>query len=125
MTSNTETIWVERQKALSRLAGARLTSVQFVMNYLILGFDQKGALTCLVWPEILVENTRVIFGTPGYRDTLCSLIETVVDNITMMRDETICIVFENGTEMRIPLRSYQGCGERAILTAPKHYLLVF
>jgi len=30
---------------LARIVGARLTSVDFVMDYLILGFDGKGALT--------------------------------------------------------------------------------
>jgi hypothetical protein len=38
----------QKEKALSRLAGARLTSVQFILNYLILGFDERGALTTLV-----------------------------------------------------------------------------
>jgi hypothetical protein len=44
---------------------------------------------------------------------------------TIGSDETINFGFENGTEIRIPLRSYQSSGERAILTGPKHYLLVF
>ena len=33
---------LQEQRAISRLVGARLTSVQFVLNYLILGFDEKG-----------------------------------------------------------------------------------
>ena len=40
------------KKLLLELRGARLTSVQFVLNYLILGFDEKGALTTLVWPKV-------------------------------------------------------------------------
>jgi hypothetical protein len=34
----------EGESVLLRIIGARLSSVQFVMNYLILGFDGKGAL---------------------------------------------------------------------------------
>jgi hypothetical protein len=115
----------EKEKALSKLIGARLTSVQFVMDYLILGFDERGALTTLVWPEIFNKNKKTTFGTTGYRDELCSLIEKTLQNATMGYDETISFDFESGIEMRIPLRSYQRSGERAILTGPKHYLLVF
>jgi hypothetical protein len=42
--------WLDRQKALLNIVGARLTSVQFILNYLILGFDERGAYTTLVWP---------------------------------------------------------------------------
>lgn len=124
MTPNDEADWAEREKALSKLVGARLTSIQFVMDYLILGFDERGALTTLVWPEIFNENKKTTFGTTGYRDKLCSLIEKPLQNATMESDETISLGFENGTEIRIPLRSYRHSGERAILTGPKHYLLV-
>ena len=117
--------WMEKEQAISRLVGARLTSVQFMLDYLILGFDEKGALTTLVWPEISVENKTMTFGTEGYRDELCSLIEKVAKNVTMESDDTVSIVFENGIEVRIPLGSYKGRGERAILTGPKHYLFVF
>ena len=117
--------WIEKGEDLSRLIGAPLTSVQFVLNYLILGFDPKGALTTLVWPELCHDNKKVTFGTDGYRDELCSLIDKVVTNATMDSDETIIIDFENGVEVRIPLQSYKAPGERAILTGPKRFLLVF
>jgi hypothetical protein len=116
--------WMEKEQAISRLVGARLTSVQFILDYLILGFDEKGALTTLVWPKISVENKTMTFGTEGYRDELCSLIEKVAKNVTMESDDTVSIVFEHGIEVRIPLGSYKGRGERAILTGPKHYLFV-
>ena len=125
MTRDAKSTSVEKEEALSRLVGGRLTSVQFVLNYLILGFDEKGALTTLVWPEIFDKKKRSTFGMEGYRDELCSLIEKVAKNATMEPDETINIDFENGITLRIPLRSYQDRGERAILTGPKHYLFVF
>jgi hypothetical protein len=125
MKNDTESAWIKKEEALARLIGARLTSVQFIMNYLILGFDEKGALTTLVWPEIHYDGKNFTFGTQGYRDELCSLIEKVAKNLTIEADETINIDFENGTELRIPLRSYKAPGERAILTGPRHYLFVF
>ncbi len=126
MQNDDEANWVEKkEEALSRLIDARLTSVQFILNYLILGFDERGALTTLVWPELYCGTKEITFGTQGYRDELCSLIEKVVRSVTMEPDETIRINFDHGMEMRIPLRTYKASGERAILTGPKHYLFVF
>jgi hypothetical protein len=125
MKNDTKSAWIKKEEAIARLIGARLTSVQFILNYLILGFDEKGALTTLVWPEIHYERRTMTFGTQGYRDELCSLIEKVVKNVTMEVDETISIDFEDGIELRIPLASYKVPGERAILTGPKHYLFAF
>jgi hypothetical protein len=115
----------EQEEAASRLIGARLTSVQFVLNYLILGFDGQGALTTLVWPEILDSGEVLCFGMNRYRDKLCSLIEKVVKTSRIEQNEIICFDFEDGTGLRIPLRSYEGRGERAILTGPRHYFFVF
>jgi hypothetical protein len=124
-SADTDSGWVEREKALLRIVGARLTSVQFVLNYLILGFDEKGALTTLVWPEVLKKDERTTFGMAEYRNKLCSAIERIVKSATIEHDETISIHYDDGTEMRIPLQSYQLSGERAIMTGPKHYLFVF
>ena len=58
MKNDTEANRIKKEEALARLIGARLTSVQFILNYLILGFDERGALTTLVWPEISYENKK-------------------------------------------------------------------
>jgi hypothetical protein len=63
--------WAERQDPLIKLIGSRLTSVQFVLDYLILGFDGEGALTTLVWPQLVAAERRLQFGDSGYRDMLC------------------------------------------------------
>jgi hypothetical protein len=123
--NNSSNRWVEREKAMLRLVGARLTSVDFVLDYLILGFDEKGALTTLVWPEILQGANVIRFGSSGYRDRLCSLIRSVVQSATIQTDDTIDIQFADDVKLRIPLKMCAGKGERAILTGPKHFLLVF
>jgi hypothetical protein len=115
----------EQEEALSKLIGGRLNSVQFVMDYLILGFDGRGALTCLVWPEILDTGKKIAFGMEGYRDKLCSLIEKAVKSAAMEQDETISIDFGNSVELRIRLNLHEGPGERAILAGPRQYLFVF
>jgi hypothetical protein len=109
---------------LARIVGARLSSVDFVLDYLILGFDEKGALTSLVWPEIISPAGRVLkFGMEGYRDSLCELITQVVSEAHIGDDETITISFGENY-LRIPLRQKQH-GEKAIFTAPKHFLHVW
>lgn len=117
--------WLDRQKALLRLIGSRLTSVQFVLEYLILGFDEKGALTTLVWPELVETSGLLRFGDSGYRDLLCSWIGRVITGAAIDKDDTISIQLGESDSLRIPLGSYQGYGERAILTGPKHFLLVY
>jgi len=114
----------QSEAMLSRVVGARLTSVNFVLNYLILGFDEKGALTTLVWPEISLAGETVKFGTQGYRDQLCGLITKVISEVRFSEDETITISFGD-CRLRIPLQQRQVPGERAIFTAPKHFLHVW
>lgn len=109
----------------SRIVGARLSSVDFVLDYLILGFDGKGALTSLVWPEIRIPDGSILkFGMQGYRDGLCELITQVISEVHFSEDETITISFRD-TNLRIPLQQARLPGERAIFTAPKHFLHVW
>jgi hypothetical protein len=111
---------------LSEISGARLSSVQFVLDYLILGFDEKGALTTLVWPEIIMSGRQTIkFGMPGYRDSLCDLITKLVENVEITSDETIFIGFGWDVRLAIPLRTYKRPGERAIFTTPTNRLFVW
>jgi hypothetical protein len=110
---------------LRRIEGARLTSVQFVLDYLILGFDDKGALTLLTWPEIHCGETVLRHGTQGYRDELCSLITHLVSAAADMGNETLMVHFDNGTRLELPTASVGPKGERAILTGPNHFLHVW
>jgi hypothetical protein len=112
------------ESVLSRIVGARLTSVDFVLDHLILGFDGKGALTALVWPEISIAGDVVKFGMQGYRDRLCELITEVISEVRFSEDETITISFGDNN-LRIPLQQRRAPGERAIFTAPTHFLHVW
>jgi hypothetical protein len=112
------------REAVARLVGARLTSINFVLDYLILGFDERGALTTLVWPEVVLRERVVKFGDDDYRNALCRLIEEVVRAADCSEDETITFSFGTA-ELRIPLKQRQSPGERAIFTAPKHFLHVW
>jgi hypothetical protein len=110
------------EKFLKSIEGARLTSVQFIMDYVILGFDEKGALTILVWPEIIFVEKVLKYKAVGYRDGLCELITEIVQEIGVnAEEETISILFKNGIRLLIRLNE-RNLGERIIFTAPKHIL---
>lgn len=99
--------------------------MQFVLDYLILGFDERGALTTLVWPEISHGGNAVKFGMSGYRDRLCGLITHLVTEVKFLEPEVIVILFDDDSRVQIPLRNRELPGERAIFTAPKHRLYVW
>jgi hypothetical protein len=113
------------EELLRTICGARLSSVQFVLDYLILGFDEKGALTTLVWPEVVNNDLILTFGEPGYRDRLCAFITQVVDDVRIGGDDAMTIRFRGGGLFTIKLQSYAGKGERAIFTAPKNVLFTW
>ena len=107
------------KKLLLEIRGARLSSVQFVLDFLILSFDEKGALTTLVWPEISNKGATATFGMSGYQESLCALITMVVEDVEITNDETVVIGFGGEVRMLIPLRTYKGSGDGAIFAAPK------
>jgi hypothetical protein len=111
---------------LKKIVGGRLTSVCFVMDYLTLGFDNKGSLTSLVWPDVVdSQGCTTSFGNESYKDDICDLITQIVTDVQMSKDEIISVTFENGCRLIIRLRDRKTRGERAIFTAPKHHLQVW
>ncbi len=125
LVTDFDSIQKERSGGLLALAGGRLTSVQFILDFLILGLEAKGAFTTLVWPVLYSDGKELNINMPGYRDSLCSLIRCMLLNAAIDDQEVVTLSFDCSTTMRIALKSYSGLGERAILTGPQNYLLVF
>src|SRR6185312_1195856 len=122
-----KSLWNEWQEGITKLRFAKMTSVVFVMDYLMLGFDGQVVLTTLVWSSMhspQLENELTI-RTPGYRHRLCSLLGKVVAKSWIDDDDTIHLLFDNADEVRIGLQASRNGGERAILTAADGYLLVY
>lgn len=66
---------------LDELRGDRLSSVEFVADYVQLHFD-GSSLTCFVWPSVEVGPGDVrTFGDAGYRDALCAFITHEVTGV--------------------------------------------
>ena len=87
---------------LRAIVGEQLSSVEFVQNYVQLHFDGP-TLTILSYPMLLIEGERYVGETPGYRDLLCGQIAKQVKIAALVDNEEICIAFDNGVEIVIPL----------------------
>ncbi|MBD5654049.1 MAG: hypothetical protein IAI50_02570 [Candidatus Eremiobacteraeota bacterium] len=85
------------ESILSDLVGKRLTSVKFVLDYCIIGFADRCALSTTVWPELRGESSPMSVEKSGFRNRLCSFIDHQVVTITLSANQTLDIHFDLGT----------------------------
>lgn len=85
---------------LSRLVGCRLYSVQFVMDYLQLWFDDdaenRPLLNCDVWPEVTLDGVTYREPDLGYGDALRRLIPGTVVATDEATGIGLRLAFERG-----------------------------
>jgi hypothetical protein len=85
---------------LSRLVGCRLYSVQFVMDYLQLHFDNdsddRPLLNCDVWPEVSIDGVAYREPDAGYADALRRLIPGIVMETREGAGEGLYLGFARG-----------------------------
>ncbi len=86
------------------LVGKTLTSVGFIDDSLLLGFDEIE-LTTPLWPTVARKDSLFTYGMLEYRNELCDTIGSDVTDIQMQPD-TLSLSFGT-TEFRLPLRSLQ------------------
>ncbi len=110
---------------LSRLVGCQMYSVQFVMNYVQLRFDNdegdEPLLNCGVWPEVTLDG--VTFHEPdlGYADALRKLVPATVVETREATGVGVCLVFERGSirlhptldEVYVEIAMLSGFADRA------------
>lgn len=87
----------------------KLSAVVFVMDYLQLQFDGP-TLNFYIWPTVLKSMLSYKFGDVGYRDQLCSLITSVVQEIHIKEEDLFTIIFHDGNKIEVSIRpeSYVG-----------------
>lgn len=110
---------------LNVISGARLTSVNFVIDYVILGFDDRGWLTLLLWPSLFVDGNLLAFGEVEYRNKLCDQISVVVDRVEADGERNMVIHLVNEAQIRLHLGSPQSFGEKASFLTPDRQLQVW
>ncbi len=87
---------------LSDIVGEQLIEVDFVLDYIQLGFDGPY-LTIFMFPRVEIGEVVIKPGQPGYRDALCKRITKIVKAATAVENEKIQIVFDDGSKFTISL----------------------
>jgi len=99
---------------LARLVGRDLDSVVFLEWYCQLVFG--GAyLNCDVWPRVDLGEGEIEYGSPGYRDALCSLLATPVIATQEQTGLGLVVEFDSGTVRIHPSRDELEGPEIALL----------
>jgi hypothetical protein len=114
---------VAMENPMRQLVGCRLTSVIFVLDYLIIGFEGPRALSLLLWPKITKGGRDLVVGMVEYRDALCSFIGETVTEATISSTELE--IYFGGGAFRVAMDVHTASGERVIMTGPNNYLAVW
>jgi hypothetical protein len=114
----------EALTALSVIKGHQLGAVTFVQDYVQLAFDGP-VLTAYNCPFVQVNGQVWKPETPSYRDRLCEQITKIVSEVELTT-ENIVILFEDGSQIEVPLEVRAGCAEAAMFTdSSKGYTAVW
>ena len=99
--------------AIQTLVGRKLSSVTFVADYIQLAFDGPE-MNAYTTPTVTRGSESLTFGQPGYRDSICSQIDRLVER-TGVDDQQLLLVFENRTVFSISLRHDDYRGPEALM----------
>lgn len=117
--------WESQQDALSRIVGSKISFMQFILDYLIIGFSENGAMSVFVWPELHISGSVFRIGDSRYRDELCKFIGCDVVEASINLDDIIKIECGDQSILLINLKGIDQDMDRAIITAPKHFIYSF
>jgi hypothetical protein len=81
----------------------QLSSVEFVQDYLQLHFD-GNTLTCFEFPRVVLNSKVYELSTVGYRDALCKIISHKVENVSLIEESHLEIIFEQGDQLILNLK---------------------
>ena len=110
---------------LQVLEGARLSSIEFVQDYVQLRFNGP-TFTAITPPRVRTANQWLEWGKPGYRDALCERIGRLVNRAATIPEQEIRIEFDDGSMISISLRSeHFRTAEAAVLDNPPNPTVVW
>lgn len=97
------------RKLLQTIVGERLSSVEFVEDYVQLRFN-GATLTAFTLPTVSTDSQTLHWGEPHYRDELCRQIGHLVKSVSIQAGEFIEVVFDDNVKVQISIRDkdYQG-----------------
>jgi hypothetical protein len=91
------------EEVLQQIVGEKLSSVEFVQDYVQLRFDGP-TLTAITQPVVGVGSRSFGWNEPGYRDELCDLIGRTVVSARIRAGESLHVQFDGDAEVKISLR---------------------
>jgi hypothetical protein len=99
---------------LDELKCQRLSSVEFVQDYIQLHFD--GYTINLYNPvKVVGGSTTLRQGQIGFRDGLSSLINGVVRDVFYVEGDKVEVVFENGSSVVVSIADKDYSGPEALM----------
>jgi hypothetical protein len=99
--------------SLSQLCGTILTSVEFVLDYLVLKFEGP-TLTTYTRPSVSVGGKTLSWAQVGYRDAVCERIGVKVVSTNIVDNDELTIAFADEARFRVSLRSEDYRGIEAV-----------
>lgn len=87
---------------LEDLVDEQLGGIHFVQDYVELYFDGP-IVRCLQWPILVFNGKRIASDMQGYRDEICQMIGTQVDEVEIIEGDCIKIVLRNGWLIEVPI----------------------
>lgn len=108
------------------IEGSKLSSVEFVMDYVQLRFDGP-TLTVFNKPVVRTGHETIKWGDVKFRNALCDLIAHTVSSTDVRRREAAEIVFDNGSVFIVPLgwNDFHGPEALTFSAGPKFSVLQY
>jgi hypothetical protein len=91
------------QKLLQTLVGEKMSSVEFVMDYVQLRFA-SATLTCVTLPALAIAGRRWSWGDSGYNDQLIGRIDHRVKAVSIKHGDSITITLDDDSVIQISLK---------------------
>jgi len=86
----------------SFLVGTELASVTFIRDYVQFSFDGPS-ISAITWPEVKVNDQTYVFADNSYCNMLRAQISKRVTDFVVVKDVSLAICFDDGSEIRISL----------------------
>jgi hypothetical protein len=110
----------DKNVALSKFVGERLTSVEFSTKIVGLASQASLELRTLVWPAIITEQKAIAKTDESYRNELCAGIGKIIvsASYTLVPEEAIRICLEDNSRLEVCLDNARTITDRAVLYGP-------
>jgi hypothetical protein len=96
-------------RGLEMIVGEFMSSVEFVMDYVQLGFN-GSTLTSFVGPRVHDHGQVFQETEPGYRNAICALIGEVVSSTEVREQDILRITFADNRSITVSLRAEDATG---------------